>query len=182
MSEKKNIRRESKAKVLALSPEQRREASAAIFRQVAESHYFRRARCVAAYISLSDEPQTEDFLAEICRLVRVVVPRVEGSFISFYDYRPDHLQRGAFGICEPDSDCTPCPVDQIDLAIVPGTAFTASGQRLGRGGGFYDRLLAHPDFRAATIGVCFDVQIVDRLPAEPYDRPVDMVVTEKSGK
>ena len=69
--------------------------------------------------------------------------------------------------------------DSFDLVLVPGLAFTAEGERLGRGGGFYDRLLSSPGFRAFKVGVCFDRQMRETLPMEPHDQRVHRVVTEK---
>lgn len=163
-----------------MSDVERRTASAAIFGKVVETDYFRRAGTVALFMSLPDEPQTEDFLREMRHCKRLVVPRVsEGGVIDFYVYSPDRLQYGAFGIIEPSTDAEMCPVNEIDLIVVPGVAFTRDGCRLGRGGGFYDRFLGRSDLHAATIGICFDVQIVSSLPTEEHDRRVDMVITER---
>lgn len=65
-----------------------------------------------------------------------------------------------------------------DVIVVPGTAFTARGERLGQGGGWYDRFLPARRVDVATIGVCFTIQLVDRVPTEPHDVVVDYVVTE----
>jgi 5-formyltetrahydrofolate cyclo-ligase len=65
------------------------------------------------------------------------------------------------------------------VILVPGVAFTRAGQRLGRGGGYYDRLLSALPAKAVRLGVCFELQIVDELPSEPHDMRVDGVVTER---
>ncbi len=89
------------------------------------------------------------------------------------------LVPGAFGVREPDVDrCPELPAGAFDVVVVPGMAFTPSGERLGKGGGYYDRLLSDPDLRALTIGVCFECQIVEMLPLEAHDHAVDRVVTE----
>ena len=67
---------------------------------------------------------------------------------------------------------------EIDLVIVPGTAFTAAGARCGRGRGYYDKYLSRPDVHAVKVGVCFAHQLVGELPAEPHDVAMDCVVTE----
>ena len=83
---------------------------------------------------------------------------------------------------EPDpSHCPLVAPEAIDLAIIPGVAFDPeTGVRLGRGGGYYDRLLASPGFRAVTVGACFDLQLVAGLPAEEHDQRVDLVVSESA--
>ncbi len=89
----------------------------------------------------------------------------------------DDVVSSSMGIREPLSGI-PFPVDMIDLLIVPGLGFDEYGNRLGRGRGFYDRFLAHPEFRGVTCGVCLESQITPRLPVGPLDRSVDMVVTD----
>lgn len=66
----------------------------------------------------------------------------------------------------------------VDLVLVPGLAFTAAGERLGQGGGWYDRFLAQVNDRCVIVGVCFAVQICEHLPVEPHDVCMDLVVTE----
>jgi 5-formyltetrahydrofolate cyclo-ligase len=63
--------------------------------------------------------------------------------------------------------------------IVPGLAFDSRGRRLGRGGGFYDRFLSQPDLTAVTCGVALEAQILEDLPREPHDVPVDLLITEE---
>jgi 5-formyltetrahydrofolate cyclo-ligase len=69
--------------------------------------------------------------------------------------------------------------DKIDLIVVPGLAFSRDGHRLGRGGGFFDRLLAGPAAAAYKLGVCFDFQLLESIPIEPHDIVMDTVVTEE---
>ena len=112
---------------------------------------------------------------------RVVLPRVADGpngepEMEFYDFDPETMLRGAFGIDEPQGGA-PCPPEIIDLMIVPGMAFTRDGARLGRGKGYYDRYIAREGFRARCIGVCFRHQLLPELPAEPHDRRMDEVVT-----
>ncbi len=90
---------------------------------------------------------------------------------------PEGLVRGRLGVLEPSPEVERAELAEGDLLIVPGVAFTHAGERLGRGGGHYDRLLAEAR-AAASIGVAFDIQIVREVPMEPHDRRVDWVVTE----
>lgn len=105
-------------------------------------------------------------------------PKVNGDSMSFHPIRdPNHeLVTGAFGIREPRPDLTCVPPQTIDAFFCPGLAFDARGGRLGRGKGFYDRLLenARPD--ALRIGVCFPWQIVEDTFAEAHDIAMDAVV------
>jgi 5-formyltetrahydrofolate cyclo-ligase len=102
-------------------------------------------------------------------------PRCEGDNLVF---RPvsglADLVPGRFGINEPE----PGPGrEQFDLVIVPGLAFAADGSRLGRGRGFYDRLLATIPTTTLTVGVCFEFQRLAEIPQEPHDRKVDKIIT-----
>ena len=85
------------------------------------------------------------------------------------------LKKGRFGIPEPA-----VPVfaagDELDLIVVPGVAFDRAGRRIGRGGGFYDRLL--PQYRAVRAGICFDLQCLKTIPAEEHDIQMNLVATE----
>ena len=78
---------------------------------------------------------------------------------------------------EPVDDGTIISNDDIDLIVVPGVAFDRERNRLGRGKGYYDRLLSQ--LKASAIGICFDFQLKGQIPTEPFDRKMDLVITEK---
>jgi len=111
----------------------------------------------------------------------ILLPRVAGDRLVIHRFEgSDSLRKSTFGMLEPDPEICPLIDEQtIELAIIPGVAFDpTTGARLGRGGGFYDRLLSAPGFRATRIGAAFDLQLVDGLPTEPHDQRVDYIVTE----
>ncbi len=173
----KNALRTSPRRLNRLLPAAEKAAAAGrIAAQIEALPAFARARCIACFCALSDEPPTAAWLGRWRTTHRLVVPHVEGERMCFCDYRPEVPAVGAFGLAEPLDPASPCPAEEIDLMIVPGVAFTLRGDRLGRGKGFYDRYLALPRFRAACIGVCFAHQIVDRIAAEPHDRPMTQVI------
>ncbi|MGL5019858.1 MAG: 5-formyltetrahydrofolate cyclo-ligase [Luteolibacter sp.] len=103
-----------------------------------------------------------------------VYPKVEGHHLTFHP--GDSLQPGAFGILEPVDGSPEVPLREIDAFICPGLAFDHSGHRLGRGRGFYDRLLARARPEALKIGVCFPFQIVPDTFPEPHDVIMDHVI------
>lgn len=82
---------------------------------------------------------------------------------------------GKFGVREPAAGCAEIPLDQFDLMLVPGMAFDVSGNRLGRGRGFYDRLLEKTS--GVKCGVCLDIQLLEKIPLEPHDARVNFIVT-----
>lgn len=107
----------------------------------------------------------------------IAFPGMNNNSMSFYVCRSDELSSSdEFGV----KILTPPKKNEIvpTVILVPGLSFSKSGQRLGRGKGFYDRYLAN--FKGVTVGVCFDLQIRDSLPVEKHDRNVDFVVTEKN--
>lgn len=188
--DKSELRATMKQRNRALAPNEKRAAAERIFAAVGALPEFAQARCVACFCALPDEPPTAEALHCWSGSKRVVVPRVEGDTMRFYDYRPDALVRGAFGIDEPSVGASggpvgasatdggfvhECPPETLDLVVVPGVAFTRDGARLGRGRGYYDRYLSQPGLRAFCVGVCFAHQLVDALPVEPHDRAMDAV-------
>src|SRR5690606_18813616 len=93
---------------------------------------------------------------------------------------PGSLPAGRFGVRAPSPQARAVPLAEIDLILVPGLAFDTEGNRLGRGAGFYDRFLATREGAAPpACGVCFEAQLVDRIPTEPWDVPMNAVVTER---
>ena len=88
---------------------------------------------------------------------------------------PTDIVIGKFGVREPAAACAEIPLDQFDLVLVPGMAFDENGNRLGRGRGFYDRLLEN--ITGVKVGVCLDLQLVEKIPAAAHDARVDFIVT-----
>lgn len=177
MTEKKEIRGEVRRRIKLLDKTQMTTASNSIFDQIERMEIFRSSRCVALFVSMHDEVPTDLALERWPQLEkRIVVPRVEGDVMRFYDYSSEQMTEGAFGILEPMGDHE-VTADQIDLIIVPARAFTHRGERLGRGGGFYDKYMSLKEFRAAKVGIAFECQIFDELPCDDHDIRVDEVVT-----
>lgn len=176
---KKELRTQIRRRNLEMSPEARRAASECIFRRLEWLDAFGRARCVALYCALPDEPATQVALARWSASKRIVVPRVEGERMRFFDYNAATLCTGAFGIAEPGPAARSCDPSEIDLIVVPGVAFTFAGARMGRGKGYYDRYLAQPEFRALKVGVGYAHQIMESLPVEAHDVAMDRVCTEE---
>ena len=134
---------------------------------------------VAAYAALPGEPdlQALDWVAS----KTVILPRVQGDGVVFYDVKNiSQLRHGAFGIMEPDpAQCPEADPREAGIIFVPGVAFTHEGRRLGRGGGYYDRLLSILPESVLRVGVCFPCQLVDEMFSEPHDQAVDLVITSQ---
>lgn len=174
-TEKRTLRRAVRAEIAKLSTSDKERLSAHIFSKITALQEVTQASTIALFASLPDEPQTAAIIEQLAQSKRIVLPRIEGEEMEFYDIS-EGLHEGAFGIMEPIA-ATPISPSEIDVMIVPGVAFTRKGARLGRGKGFYDKYLSHSSFRAYTIGICYPCQIVEELPTEPHDKILDKVVT-----
>ncbi|WP_308501527.1 5-formyltetrahydrofolate cyclo-ligase [uncultured Alistipes sp.] len=176
---KNELRKAMRSLNRGLDARARAEASERIVRRMEALEDFAAARTVGLFCALPDEPDLSGAIERWRSSKRLVVPRVEGETMRFFEYDPQTLLPGAFGILEPGPAARLCPPREIDLLFVPGVAFTPQGVRCGRGRGYYDRYLGRADFRAVKIGVCYAHQLVDDLPAEPHDMRVDAVITDR---
>ena len=170
----------------AISGELRREAEARIHDALRDLVARERPRLVAAYAALPSEPRLEDWLAELRRAgVELALPRVGEASPELRLLRAeDDLVPGPFGLRQPSVAAPPVRIEEACLVLVPGLAFDSCGGRLGRGGGFYDRLLAPTSrgpasSRPRVWGVCFAIQIVPAVPCEAHDAPVAGCVSER---
>lgn len=137
---------------------------------------FRAASTVLLYHSLKDEVDTHEFIRKWSRKKRILLPVVVGDDLELRIYTgPDDMAIGAYGIEEPIGELF-TDYAAIDFIAVPGVAFDRSGNRLGRGKGYYDRLLPRIP-SAYKAGICFPFQLVEEVPAEAFDIRMDEVIT-----
>lgn len=178
--EKREARRQIAEAVRRLTPEERTRKSAAIAENVLSLPEVKAARTVMAFLPLPDEIDTRPLISALLgEEKRLCVPRTILRDKSMYPVRlkdMESLQIGDYGIPEPSGDerCGP----NIDVIIIPGRAFDANGNRLGRGAGYYDRFLMQVSVRAMLCGICFDCQVIKEVPTDNTDIPVGIVVTE----
>ncbi|MBR1789534.1 MAG: 5-formyltetrahydrofolate cyclo-ligase [Bacteroidaceae bacterium] len=147
-------------------------------RSVAASSRWQSARTVLLYHALPDEPNLQFLLDEAFVSGKtVLLPVVVGDDLELRLYGgSDSLREGAFHIMEPVGEVfPPSRYGEIDLALIPGMAFDCEGHRLGRGRGYYDRLLPRLP-RAYKLGVCFPFQRLESVPSEPHDILMDEVL------
>lgn len=140
---------------------------------IEESAWFRNAAKIMTFHSLPDEICTHNHIDSWCNFKDLYLPRVNGNNLDIVKYSPMVMCQGAFNINEPIGE--PADPQCLDLIIVPGMAFDLKGNRLGRGKGFYDRLLHATN--ALKIGIGHDFQLLEHIPSEPHDIKMDAIIT-----
>ena len=176
---KEGIRRKIEAERRALNPQWMAGASTAIVEKFQSMEAFGAAGTIALYKAIGGEVDL-DPLFPVCwnagKRTCIPVFNAEAKVYEMAEVTAEtDYSTGHYGIREPLAPAL-LPMSQIDLIAVPGVAFDRKGNRLGRGGGYYDRLL--DGFPGISAAVAFGFQILPHIPAEPHDRPVDRIVTE----
>ncbi len=185
--EKKQLRAQMRQILAVLSAAERLQASLAIAERFQSHAAWKAAPVVLAFLPLPSEVDLGPLLD---------IALMEGKTVALPRCQPDHSLRfhqiqvgyqcalcaGPYSLQEPpqawpEIDPTKLPADS--LVLVPGLAFTATGSRLGKGKGYYDRLLAGIPPRVLTIGVCFAQQLLGHIPVSEHDKPVSLVITER---
>jgi 5-formyltetrahydrofolate cyclo-ligase len=177
---KERIRKAARTARRALGEQARAKASREVAHHVLGLWDLHDARTVLAYMAHVEEVDPAPVVEALwMRGMRIAVPRVEepiGMALHLLT-RQTHLEEGPFGITQPGEEAPRVDASEIDAVLVPGVAFDPSGVRVGYGGGFYDRLLPTLRGDVPLIGLAFDEQIVDVLPAHEHDVPMHVVVT-----
>lgn len=172
------LRKEIKKRKRQFTEQQLSELSFAVIMRLLANQRLKDAKTVLLYYSLPDEVDTHTLVdALLASKKRVILPRVTGEGtmeLRLYN-GPQSLSRGAYDIMEP-TGAVFTDYATIDLAVIPGVAFDREGNRMGRGKGYYDRMLPHLT-AAYKIGVCFDFQLVDCIECEAHDVKMDEVVS-----
>ncbi len=151
------------------------EKSRDIFEQVRQIKEFQDAKRLLCYWSMPDEVPTHDFVIEISADKDIFLPVVSGDDLLIRKFTgTDNMEEGVFATLFEPSNTEDIDINDVDLVLVPGVAFDLSGRRMGRGKGFYDRLLVNTNIY--KIGICFDFQLVERVPTEEFDVLMDKVV------
>lgn len=150
-----------------------------ILQRLEQTRLFQQAETIACYHALPGEVQTASLLERWYRKKKLLLPLVQGDDLLLLPYAgAESVQVGAYGIWEPRLTAEKRSMEQdAELIIVPGVAFDRQLNRLGRGKGFYDRLLS--TLNVPKIGLCYAFQLQEEIPTEPFDRKMDWIVTEK---
>ena len=160
-----------------LSEACQRAHATAVAKHLLASNLFENAQYVAVYLSCDGEVNLNPVIERLHSAeVPLVAPRIDGEYMAFFSIEPNmELARNRWGIQEPTGEQFVAAED-LSVALVPLVAFTADGDRLGRGGGYYDRYFA--DATTLIVGIAHELQRVPTLRSRSWDRRLDAVVTE----
>src|SRR6056297_2978651 len=175
--QKKVVRKKIKQLKKQYSLEEKKAKSKIIFEQIEQLNQFQQAHTIMAYWSMDDEVFTHDFVLTWYQRKTIILPSVKGDELELRVFKglDDMAEGAAFGIKEPKT-LYKGALDKIDLIIVPGVAFDNQNNRLGRGKAYYDKLLQNT--QALKVGVCFDFQWFDTVPADQHDIKMDLVISD----
>lgn len=173
---KEELRKVMRNKRNGLSLNEIYEQTDRCFEQLKSLPEFQESEWIYCYLAIGSEVDTISLISRFIKMgKKVAAPKVEDDVIAFYEINSIRECRpGAYGILEPAS--YKAPADEKGLLLLPGLAFDLHGNRLGYGGGFYDKYLKeHADYPCAALA--FELQILDEVPAGESDSPVDYIIT-----
>lgn len=149
--------------------------------------YFKKSNIIMFYVSFRSEVKTDFIIKESLKLgKKVVLPQADPknkklNIFQVTNFEED-LKEGIWGILEPKDACKKIDIKNIDLVIVPAVAYDMRGYRVGYGGGYYDKFLSefyNSNKNGKTIGLAYELQIIDKIPADEFDQKVNFIVTEE---
>lgn len=178
-TEKKALRQHMGALRDACDPKERSAISTRIITELEALMHERHVKVLNSFLPMGSEVDLYPLLDNaVANGIEVYSPKtLKGRVLENYRYTgQQHLVPGVFGTRHPAGDAY---TGTFDMILVPGLAFTAKGDRLGYGAGYYDTFLPHHP-KAFTVAVCFPFQVVDKLPVEAHDQAVQRVVTGKA--
>lgn len=181
--DKVELRRQLGNCLLALLPEQCKDKSRKACRNLISTEQFQSASIIMMYLSLPHEVDTSEAILHAWQLGKTIaVPKISWQQRHMIPVQISSLETGfstgAGGLRNPVAG-VPIPFGQIDLVVAPGLGFDRLGNRLGRGGSFYDRFFANKDVIASRCGLAFAEQVVDSIPTTEGDESVHFVVTDE---
>jgi 5-formyltetrahydrofolate cyclo-ligase len=183
VSVKKELRKRLRDMLASIPPEEIQARSVLACNRLIEQATYRKAEILMVFLSLPSEVDTTSLVLRAWQdRKRVLAPKVSWEQRRMLPVEIRSLTSDVaitqLGIREPISG-PPIPIQLIDLVIVPGLGFDGQGNRLGRGRGFYDQFLAHPQFRGVSCALAFEEQMTESVPYDALDVRVNMLVTDK---
>jgi 5-formyltetrahydrofolate cyclo-ligase len=187
---KKRLREKLLKKRDNITPQKKNLKEAEIEKSLFDLDVFKKSKNILMYVSFRSEVNTRRYLDDILKMgKRLILPVVDSkhNVLKLYEIKDtSELAPGYMGIPEPDiRENRRVTIKDINLVVIPGTGFDVKGNRLGYGGGYYDRLLSYESKQLAevehipTVALAFEEQIGEEIPSESHDIQVDMIITDK---
>ena len=184
MDNKKNLRYKIQIARDKIPEEIRIEKTRQIAANFIKTDEYRKAKAVLIYYPFRSELDTTIILKKAQKDgKKIILPRVLGDRLDLYfvENLKTQLEKGNFGIMEPITNiCKSASISDIDLAVIPGVCFDKNFNRIGYGGGFYDRLIPLLHKGIKKISLCFEMQVVEKIPTASQDVKVDKIITESN--
>ncbi len=177
---KKQLRKKIKNRISTLTAFDRMRQSAAVFQKFGEMQIYSDAKSIMLFWSFGKELFTHDFVEKTFYTKEVLLPVIQGSHLLIKPYNGiEHMvAEPNYGILEPKGTAVSNP--KPDIIVVPGLAFDAACNRLGRGKAYYDKLFGSFEMDAKLVGVGYNEQIVESVPVDGHDHSLDMVITPEN--
>ena len=181
--EKVELRRQLRSRLLTMAPSEQKAKSRKACQNLISTGQFQHASIVMIYLSLPHEVDTSEAILHAWQLGKIVaVPKISWQQRHMIPVQimslETGLSTGTLGLRSPVTG-VPIPFRDIDLVVAPALGYDRRGNRLGRGGSFYDRFFANKDLRAVRCGLAFAEQVVESIPVTENDEPVHMLVTDE---
>lgn len=181
--DKQQWRVQLRKNLLEMSEEQRAEKSRKACQNLVATAQFQSASAVMMFLSLPHEVDTSEAILQAWQLGKTVsVPKISWQQRHMIPVEINSLETGfataVSGLRNPTTG-VPVPIEEIDLVVTPALGFDRKGNRLGRGGSFYDRFFANEQLKAPRCGFAFEEQLIDSVPVTEQDEPVDFLVTDE---
>ncbi len=182
--DKKELRKEILRKRAKITKEENDKYSNTIANTLYEMNSYKEANTIMCFISFANEINTRELIETSIKngktlVIPITIPETKELKISqILDF--SELEKGFYNILTPKEEFIRyIDPSTIDLVLVPGVVFAKNGYRIGYGGGYYDRFLSKLDKSVPKVAIGFDLQVVEEVPTEDFDIPVDMIVTEE---
>jgi 5-formyltetrahydrofolate cyclo-ligase len=181
--DKAKLRRQLQQCLLEIPSEQRKDKSRRACSYLVSMPQFQNASTIMMYLSLPYEADTSEAILHAWQLGKIVaVPKISWEQRHMIPVKINSLETGittgSYGLKNPITGI-PVPFEDIDLVVTPALGFDRQGNRLGRGGSYYDRFFANAELKASRCGFAFNEQLIDSIPVTDHDEPVDSLVTDE---
>ena len=176
---KEDIRKEIQLKLRNL--QHREEKNNLIFKELISNRDIEKAENIMCFVSFRNEVDTHKFIKHMLKNNKnIYIPIIDSKnkIMNISKLKSfDELEKGFYGILEPKEEFIRITdLEILDIVITPGVVFSKNNYRIGYGGGFYDKFFANKKLKAKKIGLCFSEQIIESIPIDKYDIPVDYII------